>query len=503
MNTGILGGGLAGLALAAHLDGDREVIEREGRPGGLCRTWFRDGFGMDIGGHILFSKNEEILRTAVGLLGDNVHQRRRNNRILFKGRSVKYPFENGLGELDRQDILECLLGYLQNPHPAPTQFQEWILHTFGEGIAGKYLLPYNRKIWKHPLDDMGLTWVERVPRPPLEDVLKSALGFETEGYTHQLHFFYPRTGGIESLIRALAEKTPVLHSGRTVTRITRRDGGWEVTSVPTPTVVSGPATGDAAGKGPAGSASFDGTPALASASAFASTSTSGPASAHASAPAKAPPAPIPGATGPGPLTRPFDRLVVTIPVTEALDMLDGIPGGVPDTVRRAAAGLRRNRLVVTMLGIRGSGGAGIDEQSAVYIPQEDVLAHRVCTMSYFSPAMAPPGCTSLIGEVTLPAEDPLYDKPDRFFADRMIDDFARLGFLRRDDVVTTLVTRFPYGYVIEDRAYRDNLAIVKDWCGSQGLHLLGRWGEFEYLNMDEVLRRALALARRLQSGDPA
>ncbi len=47
---------------------------------------------------------------------------------------------------------------------------------------------------------MSLDWVEgRVPKPPIEDVIKAAVGVETEGYTHQLHFYYPSTGGVESI----------------------------------------------------------------------------------------------------------------------------------------------------------------------------------------------------------------------------------------------------------------------------------------------------------------
>ncbi len=203
MKSGILGGGLTGLALASMVEGDCEVLEKEASPGGLCRTFQEKGFRFDIGGHILFSRNEEILKRVLEQLGDNIEKRRRNNKILFNGRFVKYPFENGLNDLAKEDILDCRIGFLKNPHPAPTNFKEWILHTFGDGFASKYLIPYNEKIWKFPLDQMELDWVERVPQPPLEDLLRSALGFETEGYMHQLHFYYPKTGGIEALITGL------------------------------------------------------------------------------------------------------------------------------------------------------------------------------------------------------------------------------------------------------------------------------------------------------------
>ena len=97
MNVGILGGGITGITLQRYLQHDSEVLEAAGRPGGLCSTIFKDGFGYDIGGHILFSKNEQINQLVERLLGDNCGQARRANQIYFKKRFVKYPFENGLG----------------------------------------------------------------------------------------------------------------------------------------------------------------------------------------------------------------------------------------------------------------------------------------------------------------------------------------------------------------------------------------------------------------------
>ena len=67
------------------------------------------------------------------------------------------------------------------------------------------MVPYNEKIWKYPTDHMSLHWVDgRIPRPPVDDVIKSAIGIATEGYTHQSVFSYPLDGGIEALIKAIA-----------------------------------------------------------------------------------------------------------------------------------------------------------------------------------------------------------------------------------------------------------------------------------------------------------
>ncbi len=230
MKVGILGGGLTGLAVAAHLQCDYEVLEKEDRCGGHCRSVVEEGFTFDAGGpHIMFSRDKETLDYMVSLLGDNVHQGLRNNKIYFKGRYVKYPFENGLYDLDPQDRFECLYYYLRNDYSKPTNFKEWIYYTFGKGLAEKYLVPYNEKIWNVPAEEMAFDWVEgRVPKPPLEDVIKSAVGVETEGYTHQLHFYYPCQGGIEELPRALERRCRNVSTGFAVRQTWQENGQWLV-----------------------------------------------------------------------------------------------------------------------------------------------------------------------------------------------------------------------------------------------------------------------------------
>ena len=228
MSIGILGGGLAGLTVAAHVDGPREVLEKDSRGGGHCQTVQEEGFTFDAGGpHIIFSRDQKMVDYMIGLLDGNVETRRRENKIFYKGRYVKYPFENGLSDLDPQDRYECLHSYLYNDHPAPKNFKEWLYHTFGTGLAEKYLIPYNEKIWNVPAEQLGIAWVDgRVPKPPVEDVIKSAVGVVTEGYTHQLYYQYPRHGGIESIPLGMEKKVPLVTSEFSVERIWKEGSRW-------------------------------------------------------------------------------------------------------------------------------------------------------------------------------------------------------------------------------------------------------------------------------------
>ncbi|HEX6179441.1 MAG TPA: FAD-dependent oxidoreductase, partial [Thermoanaerobaculia bacterium] len=221
--VGILGGGISGIALASQLGEDVDILEKRSRIGGLCGTIIENGFTFDAAGpHIMFSKNKDVLQRMVAVLGDNVHQKRRENRIYYKGRLVKYPFENDLASLPPEDNFECILGYLKNPraNDTPRNLAEWSYKTFGAGISEKYFIPYNRKIWNYDPEKISLDFVSRIPKPPLEDVLKSSIGIPTEGYLHQLHFYYPVEGGFEAMVDAFAERVKA-----------RIETNWEVASV--------------------------------------------------------------------------------------------------------------------------------------------------------------------------------------------------------------------------------------------------------------------------------
>jgi protoporphyrinogen oxidase len=182
LKTAILGGGLTGLTLSYLLNQKGifvEVLEKEKVFGGLMRTLRKDGFTFDFGGsHVIFSKHKKSLDFIVKLLGDNKVRQKRNAKVLYKTSFVNYPFENGLVDLPKKENFECLYAFIENllakekgKLREPRNLKEWFFFTFGKGIAKKYLIPYNEKIWKHSLEDLTLEWVERIPNPPVADIV--------------------------------------------------------------------------------------------------------------------------------------------------------------------------------------------------------------------------------------------------------------------------------------------------------------------------------------------
>jgi protoporphyrinogen oxidase len=229
--TIILGGGIAGLSLASFLKKPSVVLERQPVVGGLSRSYRLDGIDYDIGPHIIFSKNKQVLDLHTSMI--ETTQVRRSNQIMYKGRFIKYPFENDLGKLPVEDRDRCLQEFLHNPYEgyAATNMLQFFLKTFGEGITQTYLQPYNQKIWKFDPSCMDTQMVERIPKPPKEDVIASANGVATEGYTHQLYFHYPKKGGFQTLVNAYAEgarKNGEIRVSEEISSIERSDAGWVV-----------------------------------------------------------------------------------------------------------------------------------------------------------------------------------------------------------------------------------------------------------------------------------
>jgi protoporphyrinogen oxidase len=426
VKTAILGGGLSGLTLARVLGGRGEdvfVLEAESAIGGLCRSRNEDGFCFDTGGsHIIFSRDREVLAFMLSVLGENREERIRNTKIFYKGRFVKYPFENGLSDLPKEDLYFCLSEFIKTliaaekgELPPTITFEDWIYHTFGKGIAECYLLPYNQKIWNYPPRKMSAHWVEgRVPRPPIEDIIKSAVGIETEGYTHQAVFSYPVKGGIEALLRAIA--APVMDRitcGFPVRNLRKVTDGWEISD--------------------------------------------------------------------GNRTISAEKVICTIPLQNLFAALEEVP----ETVLEAVNALRYNSVCSIYIGLKGS----VPPLSWLYVPDPALgLMNRVSFPSNYSTRVSPSGFSSILAEITYNEGDQFSRMSDRQVIDHVIASLEKMSLVNQSDIVYTGLDRHAFAYVIYDTAYLDTIKVVREYCRSIGIDLVGRFAQFEYLNMDGCIR---------------
>ena len=201
----VIGAGLSGLSAAYHLGSDHIVLERETEVGGLCRSVATKGYVFDLAPHIFFTGSQYVSGLIDDLLqGDLVRQARRAY-IYLEGTYVEYPFEVNLHGLPRETIEECISGFKERGRTQPGNFLEWIHSTFGAGIAKHYMVPYNEKVWKYPLDQMDVDWIAgRVPAPSIDEMIMGAKEKVEKDYGPNAYFLYPRRGGIGAIANALA-----------------------------------------------------------------------------------------------------------------------------------------------------------------------------------------------------------------------------------------------------------------------------------------------------------
>lgn len=428
----VLGAGVTGLTVARLLQqagAEISVFERDPVVGGLCRSDVVDGFVYDIaGGHVMFSRDPEVMAFLAGLLGpENLVRSERNTRIFFRDRFVQYPFENGICDLRPEDNFRCLKGFAEafyrrqyEKPEVPTNFWDWVDYRFGDGIAELFMYPYNEKIWKTDLKKLSSDWVAgRVPDAPLEDILKTAVGIRTSGYKHQAIFFYPKNGGFQAIPDRLAD--PIRDHIRLetpVTSIRRVDGGYEI-------------NGES-----------------------------------------------------------FDEVVCTLPMDKVYGLIDG--PGVDEDCKQAAESLDYLSLASFLIGLDGKDES--NDLCWVYLPHpENGACNRITYLTNYSPENGPPGTTSVLAEATF-REEPADMEA---MANQVVADLDRNGLLDKSKLRTLAWRKIEHAYVVFDMDFSSKREKAIAGLRSLGIHPVGRFGRYEYLNSDMCVRAAFDTAKEL------
>ena len=260
MRTVVVGAGPTGLSAAYHVGKDCILVEQASRVGGWCRSVEVGGFTFDYAGHIMFSQDPYVHQLYKMLLGDNVHWQDREAWIYSKNVYTRYPFQGSLYGLPPEVIKECVVGAIEarfgalkaratrgnghaNGHAngtngaygscktsvkdccadgileasaplgklperagtreEPRNFEEFIYQVWGAGIARHFAIPYNKKLWAVPLNEMETSWLGgRVPLPDLEEMIEGALSPAPKPMGPNSRFGYPLRGGFQALMDA-------------------------------------------------------------------------------------------------------------------------------------------------------------------------------------------------------------------------------------------------------------------------------------------------------------
>ena len=437
MKTIILGAGLLGISTAYFLQEEKAfeditLLEMENTAGGLCRSIKKNEYIYDIGPHILFSKDKEMLNLMLSVLDDGKNDLVRSNQILYKGIRVQYPFENDLSKLPKKDLEYCINAFNHNPYENynSTNMIQFFLKTFGEGITNTYLRPYNEKIWKYDPAFMNTSMVDRIPKPTEEEIRRSAAGETIQGYLHQLYFSFPTKGGIEAvpngfLKRLDPQKCKVITNAR-VTSVEKNGLKYIVT---------------------ANNNKYE-----------------------------------------------ADLVISTIPVQSLTDSYITAT----EELKRHVQDLRYNSIKILFVRLPYD---LCGENFAFMIPDKDVIFHRISKMDFLGKEYHhSKGEASYMIEVTYRKNDQVDCMSLKELKERVADGLTKIKFAKdAKDVEFIDVTSYEYAYVIYDINHTENMNFIRNYYNKEGIYLNGRFGNFEYWNMDRILRESLELKNKIMA----
>ena len=407
-------------------DDDFQLLERESRLGGLCRTNWFNGYGFDMSIHILYTADPGLSDLICNhLLQGNYLEQARRSWIYADGCWTQYPFQANLFGRRPDVVRDCLMGLVEAQQQIhldpPRNFDEWIRRTFGNGIAEHFMLPYNRRVWATPPEEMSFAWIaDRVPVPDLASVIDGALQPPTHEYGANSTFWYPIEGGIESIPRGFARELDPVRVRLDTEAVRLELGARRVVTQ----------TGE---------------------------------------------------------RHEYDRLISTLPLPTLIDLIDDVP----PAVRRAAGRLRFNTVYTVCLGVERP---AISEQHWAYLPEDQFIFHRISFPMNFSPSMAPEGCSSVMAEISHSDHKSVQG---RNLVEETIQGLRQMGVLRDSDrIPVRQVIRLSPAYVIYDLDHAANVALPLRWLAEHDIWSVGRFGEWEYFNMDHAIASGMRAASR-------
>lgn len=182
------------------------------------------------------------------------------------------------------------------------------------------------------------------------------------------------------------------------------------------------------------------------------------------------------------VTRPFRRLISSIPLPEMAKIVKNTPSEVIE----AASKLECTCGYHVSIALKTK---NIPPYLWWYIYDEDNLAARVHSPSMKSPDNAPEGCSSLQMEVYCKQGE--YTEEE--IKDRTVGKLIERGFIKEEDILFVHLGYEKYANVIFTEPIYEARKIVRDYLSSVGIETIGRFGEWDYLWSDQSLLSGLRI----------
>jgi protoporphyrinogen oxidase len=496
----IIGAGPAGLTAAIELQRQSGIkpiiVEASHEIGGIARTVRYKGNRMDIGGHRFFSKSDRVMAwwldmmpieangSQAGLLSYHGQQRsipkatsasvaqtddlvmlvrQRKSRIYFLRRFFDYPISLSAAtfrNLGLARTLRCGISYMRSvllPQREEKTLEDFIINRFGKQLYLTFFKSYTEKVWGVPCNQISAEWgSQRIKGLSLKTVvlhfLKKAFSSSPSGDIAQKttetslieKFLYPKFGPgqlWEHAAGLVCAGGGQIHSGIQINRL--HIDGNTVTSVE-------------------------------------GVNESGERVAFAG-----------------------DYFLSTMPVRDLVRSISATAAQhVPGEVVEVAEGLMYRDfitvgLLASKLAVKEKDGSLLKD-NWIYIQEPDVVVGRLQIFNNWSPWLVGTPDKVWIGlEYFCNDTDDLWKLSDEQMSQFAIQEIAKIGILRAEDVEDSHVVRVPKTYPAYFGSY-DRFDVVRRYLdGFQNLYLVGRNGMHKYNNQDHSMLTAMTAVENI------
>jgi len=183
------------------------------------------------------------------------------------------------------------------------------------------------------------------------------------------------------------------------------------------------------------------------------------------------------------------HVISSLPLPDLTETIEDIP----EEVVKAAKNLVHNSLVCVNIGVKRS---GISDKHWVYFPEKEFLFNRISFPMNFSRFTTPKDRSSMLVEVTH-GKDETMDLVK--VKEEVMEGLVDAKILKENDELEVCdISCFKYAYVIYDLNHKKNVTIIHRFLNENNIIPIGRYGEWEYLNMDKSILSGRKAATELK-----
>ena len=188
----------------------------------------------------------------------------------------------------------------------------------------------------------------------------------------------------------------------------------------------------------------------------------------------------------------FDKIINCMPIHNFVPTLKTI---VPDEINNSIAELKYNSMYCGII-IFSEDKAG--DNFSLNIPSDDIIFHRISKINFLGEGH-PKNKSAFLYEITF-RKDMLISKfKKEQIKNLVIEGFEKMKLAKKEDFLNFDMKRIDMAYVIYDLHHRNNVDNILKYFESLGISSCGRFAEFEYVNMDHVIERAMKLSNSINS----